>query len=150
VTGKADFTEEEWQLVVEGPATAGMILATADSGGTFRETWALAKAYSDARAHHGQSELLDTIVSSKPDFDKHGAHSGTELKDQGLERLRETAAVLAQKAAPDELDAYRTFAVDVATKVASAHEEHGERISPAEQAALDEVKAALAGSAAGS
>ena len=90
------------------------------------------------------------IVASKPDFDRHGAHSGAEIKEQGLERLRDTVALLGQKATPEDLDAYRKFVVDVATKVASAHEEHGQRISPAEQAALDEVTAALGGGAAGS
>ena len=42
MTSKADFTEQEWELVREGPPTAGMITLLASSGGTFRETWALA------------------------------------------------------------------------------------------------------------
>ena len=48
MTGKADFTAEEWELVREGPPTAGMMALTAEHGGTFRETWALAKAYAFA------------------------------------------------------------------------------------------------------
>jgi hypothetical protein len=59
---KNDFEEAEWDLVAEGPVTAGMIVLTADSGGTFRETLALARSYTDARKEHGQSELLDEIV----------------------------------------------------------------------------------------
>jgi len=34
LTGKADFTPEEWQSVLQGPATAGMIVVTAQRGGT--------------------------------------------------------------------------------------------------------------------
>src|SRR5262249_59368254 len=59
MTSKSEFTEQEWELLREGPPTAGMIAATASSGGTFRESWALAKALTEARQHNGESELLD-------------------------------------------------------------------------------------------
>ncbi|MCW2976775.1 MAG: hypothetical protein JWM06_2056, partial [Actinomycetia bacterium] len=62
MTGKSDFTDEEWKLVLEGPPTAGMIVMTAEGGGTFRETWALAQVYTEARKQQGESELLDAIV----------------------------------------------------------------------------------------
>ena len=42
MTGKADFTAEEWQLVLQGPPTGGMIVVTAQRGGTFRETLSIA------------------------------------------------------------------------------------------------------------
>src|SRR6266487_3948566 len=71
MTGKADFAEDEWRIVLEGPPSAGMIVATAQRGGTFRETLAIAKAYVEARKHHGESELLDEIVSAKPEIDPH-------------------------------------------------------------------------------
>src|SRR6185503_14777524 len=58
MTGKADFTEEEWKDVLQGPPTAGMMVAMAQRGGTFRETISMAKAYGEARKEHGQSELL--------------------------------------------------------------------------------------------
>ena len=38
MTGKADFTEEEWNLVREGPPTAGMIVLVSSKGGSFRES----------------------------------------------------------------------------------------------------------------
>jgi hypothetical protein len=28
MTGRADFTQEEWELVLEGPPSAGMIVVT--------------------------------------------------------------------------------------------------------------------------
>jgi hypothetical protein len=48
-----------------------------------------------------------------------------------------------QKATPDEVEAYRTFVLAVATRVAKAHEEEGEPISPAEQAAIEKVASTL-------
>jgi hypothetical protein len=44
MTTKADFTTEEWDLLLEAPPSAGIIVVTAQRGGTFRETIAMAKA----------------------------------------------------------------------------------------------------------
>ena len=70
MTRKADFTEEEWDIVLEGPTSAGMIVTTAERGGTFREAISMGKAYAEARKQHGESELLDEIVSAKPEVDR--------------------------------------------------------------------------------
>ena len=69
MTGKADFNAEEWELVLSAPPSAGLIVATAQRGGTFRESFSIAKAYTEARQRHGDSELLDEIVAAKPDMD---------------------------------------------------------------------------------
>ena len=74
ITGKADFTAEEWDAIAEGPTSAGMIVSTAERGGTFRESFAMAKAYAEARKEHGDSALLDELVSSKPEMDRTRAH----------------------------------------------------------------------------
>ena len=66
MTGKADFTEQEWELVREGPTAAGMYALMASTGGSFRETWALAKTYAEARQERGENELLDALVAEKP------------------------------------------------------------------------------------
>jgi hypothetical protein len=148
VTGKADFTTEEWETVLHGPPTAGLIVITAQRGGTFRETLALTQSYLEARKHHGQSELLDEIVSAKPALDRTHYDSPEALKEAGLEHLRAAVAVLQQKATADEVDSYSRFVLDLAGRVANAHREHGTSVSEAEQAALDEIAAALATSAA--
>jgi hypothetical protein len=143
VTGKADFTQEEWQLVLEGPPSAGLIVVTAQRGGSFRETIAIAKAYAEARRQHGESELLDEIVSAKPETDHTRYHSAEELKEQGLQHLRDAIAVLERKATPEEVEDYRRFVLNLAEKVANAHRENGQSVSPAEQAAIDEIAANL-------
>jgi hypothetical protein len=143
VTGKADFTQEEWQLVLEGPPSAGLIVVTAQRGGSFRETIAIAKAYAEARRQHGESELLDEIVSAKPETDHTRYHSAEELKEQGLQHLRDAIAVLERRATPEEVEDYRRFVLNLAEKVANAHRENGQSVSPAEQAAIDEIAANL-------
>jgi hypothetical protein len=147
MSAKSDFSPEEWQVVLEGPPSAGMIVVTAQRGGTFRETIAMAKAYVEARKQHGESELLDEIVSAKPEIDHTRYHSVEELKDHGLKNLRDAVELLGRKATPEELEEYRRFVLALAEKVASAHREGGQSISPAEQAAIQEITTTLGATA---
>jgi len=143
MTGKADFTEDEWKLLLEGPPSAGLIVVSAQRGGTFREAFAIGKAYTEARKQHGDSELLDEIVAAKPERDHTRYHSYDELKQAGLQHLRDAVALLEQKGTPAEVDDYRRFVLDLSQRVANAHREGGQQVSEAEQAAIDEISASL-------
>ena len=143
MTTKSEFTPEEWKLIQEGPVTAGMMLLAAESGGTFRETFALARAFTDARKKHGESELLDELVADKPQFDRHRYKTSEELHDEGLKLIGDAAAVVRAKASPEEAAAYNEFVVTAASSVAEAHKEHGQPVSEKEQAELDEIRAKL-------
>jgi hypothetical protein len=143
MTTKAAFSPDQWEAVLEGPPNAGMIVATAARGGMIRESIALSKSYVDARAQHGQSELLDEIVKAKPEIDHTIYHSPGELRDGGLEHIRGAVSLVASKATPDELDGYRHFVLALANNVAAAHREEGRGVSPREAAAIDEIATAL-------
>jgi peptidyl-tRNA hydrolase len=143
MTTQAAFTPEEWKVVLEGPSTAGMIVITAAHGGTFRETIAMSKAYTEARAQHGESELLDEIVSAKPKVDHTLYHSPEELRDQGLAHIRDAMALLETKATAEERDEYRRFVINLANEVAAAHREHGQDVSPAETEAIQQITTTL-------
>jgi hypothetical protein len=143
VANKDSFTEEEWELVREGPTSAGMIVLTAQKGGSFRETFAMAKAYTEARERHGGSELLDAIVSSKPAHDHTHYHSAAELEQAGLKHLRDAVALLEQKATPEEVEDYKGFVLTVADRVANAHKEGGVSVGDAERRAIEEIADAL-------
>jgi hypothetical protein len=149
MTDKSDFTEQEWDTVLKGPPAAGTIAATAAKGGTFKESFAIAKSYAEARQQHGASELLDAIVSAKPEVEHHMYHSYDELKQAGLEQLRDAVGVLASKATPDEVDDYRRFVLTLADHVANAHREDGMAVSGGEQAAIADITAALGGEGMG-
>src|SRR3954454_1311256 len=140
---KTDFTEQEWDQVLSGPPAAGMMVVMAHGGGMMRETFAMAKAYGEARKEHGKSQLLDEIVAAKPERDHTRFHSYDELKHHGLQLLQEAVATLERSATAEEVDDYRRFVLTVARRVAERHEEHGTNISPSEQAALDDLAAAL-------
>jgi hypothetical protein len=141
MTSKSEFTDQEWELLREGPTVAGLVAAAASSGGTFRESWTLAKSLSEARQHHGESELLDALAAEKPHAKRYGSRE--ELETQGLERLREAVTLLEQKATSDDVEAYGKFTLAVAERVAEAHKEGGQTVSPDEREALDKIAAAV-------
>jgi hypothetical protein len=141
MTTKADFTDEEWNVIREGPPAAGVLVLMAQGGGSFRETWALAKSYAEARKQPGQSQLLDELASEKPDVERHSTRE--EQESEGLKGLSEAIALLEQKATPEDVEAYRAFVLAVARRVAEAHEEEGQPISAAEQAAIDKVASTI-------
>src|SRR5207247_9082572 len=123
MTGKADFTEEEWELVREGPPTAGVVALSASKGGSFRESWAIAKVYAEARKEHGANQLLDDLVADNPKTKRFG--SAEEAESLGLKRLGEAVALLEQRAGPGAVSGYKHFTLDVAARAAEAPAENG-------------------------
>lgn len=146
---KADFNAEEWSTVVEGPVLAGMRVVTAHRGGTIRESLAMGKVYASARERQGESELADALVSSPPALDQERVRAVGDVGRATTEGLREALGILERKASPEELDTYKRFVLDVAEAAAKAHKEGGfigiggKQVSESEQAALDEIAAAL-------
>jgi hypothetical protein len=149
MTKKADFNAEEWSTLVEGPLLAGMRVITAGRGGTLRESLAMGQTYAQARRQHGESELLDDLVSAPPAMDPSRFRSGEDISAVSTERLREAVRLLDEKATPEEAEAYKAFVLALAEAAAKAHREGGfmkvggKQISEGEQAALDEIAATL-------
>ena len=149
VTGKADFSEQEWKQVLEGPTSAGMVVIASDRGGSIRETFSMAKVYAEARQQHGESQLLDEIVAAKPEMDRTRASSPEQLKENALQNVREAIEILKGKASDDEVAEYKKFVLGLAEHVAEARKEgflglSGERVSDDERAAIGEIETALA------
>lgn len=149
MTAKAHFNADEWSTVVEAPVLAGMRVVSAGRGGTIRESLAIGKVYAAARQSQGQSDLLDSIVSSPPAVDRQGLRDAGDLAGASTDRLREALRILQEKATVEEANAYRRFVMAVAQAAAEAHKEGGfigiggKRISDEERVALDEIDAIL-------
>ena len=150
MTKKADFNAEEWDTVVEGPVFAGLRVIAADRGGTIRESLAMGRVYQEARKEQGQSELLDDLVGSQPSIDRARAQQeGGDIVALAKERLTEAMRLLEEKATPEEVDAYKRFVMTVAQAAAAAHKEGGflgiggQKVSEAEEQALDEISITL-------
>ena len=150
MTTKADFDAEEWSTLVEGPMMAAMQVVAAERGGTIRESLAVGRAYTEARKHHGESELIDQLVATPPALDPARLkEAGGDLKAHAAERLRAATEILSAKATDEDADAYRKFVLLVAEAAANANREGGfmgvggKPVSANEQAAIDEIRRTL-------
>ena len=150
MTKRADFNAEEWATVVDGPLYAGLRVIAASRGGTLRETLAMGRVYQDARAHHGDSELLDELVQSPPSIDPaHVQEVQGNIATLASQQLHDAMEIVEAKSTAAEADSYKKFVMTVAQAVAGAHKEGGflgiggKEISDAENQALDEISAAL-------
>jgi hypothetical protein len=149
MTTKAEFNAEEWAQIVEAPAIGGLIVVTSQRGGTIRETVEMAKVYKEAREQHAGTDLLGEIVTSPPAADPRQFESQGQLRSEGLQRIRDSVALLESKASTEDVEAYRRFALTVAERVAERTKSGGvlgiggESVSEDESAALDEIAAAL-------
>jgi len=135
---KSDFTEQEWESLQKGVLGAGLLVSLSDRSffDTFKEAGALAKHVAAAKQSN-TSELVRELA------DVHGTGFGLtsspdKVEHETLEALQSAKAALEAKA-PDELDPYREFVVDVAQSVADAAG-GGES---AESGAIEKVRSAI-------
>jgi hypothetical protein len=135
---KSDFTEQEWESMQKGVTGAGLLVSLSDRGffDTFKEAGALGKHIAQAKQGNSSElirELADTRgtgfgMTTSPD----------KVERETLEALQAAKTTLATKA-PDELDSYRQFVVDITRSVAAAAG-GGET---AESETIEKVSAAL-------
>ena len=139
MAGKADFTEAEWKTLEKGVTGAGMLVAMADASlfDSFKEAGALASHLNAAR-QKSSSQLVRELAASHTGGFGIGT-SAQELETGTLEAIHSALATLQAKA-PDETSAYGELVLGVAESVAKAVS----GVAPAESAAIDKIKGALA------
>ena len=140
MAGKAEFTEQEWETLHKGVTGAGLLVSVSDRSffDSFKEAGALAKHVAGARKD-SSSELVRELAETRgTGFGV--TSSPAEIESETLEGLRSAVATLESKA-PDEVDAYKSFVLDVAQSVAEAAEGGSE----AEGAVVEKVRSALSG-----
>jgi hypothetical protein len=133
------FSESEIETLHRGATGAGLLVSVSDRAffDSFKEAGALAKHIAAARGS-SESALVKRVAA------EHGtgfgiATSPTEIESATLEALRAAVALLEAKA-PDELEAYRSFVLDLARSVAAAAP-GGDKV---EADAIAKIEAALA------
>jgi hypothetical protein len=138
---KADFSEEEWDTLRKGATGAGLLVSVSDRGffDSFKEAGALAKHMGKAR-ESGTSDLVRELASGR------GTGFGLtdrpdEVERETLEALRSAVPVLERKA-PEDVESYRKFVLDVARSVGEAA---GGGESAHEAETLEKIRTALGG-----
>jgi hypothetical protein len=137
MAGKADFTEEEWDALEKGVTGSGMLVSVAhrDFTDSFGEAKAIAKDLAANRQN--ASQLVRELAAT------HGTGFGlvatpNEVEEGTMSSLATAVAALSAKA-PDELESYRAFVLEVANKVAEAKG----GVQAEETAAIERITAAL-------
>jgi hypothetical protein len=147
MTNRSDYTDDQWKKVTMGPTAAGMLVIEADHGGAVKESFSMARSYTEVRKRGGASELLDVLANTQPKIDR-TVGTPEEMTERNLQHIRDGVAIVKQKADGQELQEYKDFIADVAKHVAEARKEgflglSGDLVSDKEQAALDQITEAL-------
>jgi hypothetical protein len=135
---KSDFTEQEWEQLRKGATGAGLLVAASDRSflDSFKEAGSLAKHLAGGRSD--ESELVRELAGERGSG--FGVRSSPEeIETETVEALRGAVGTLQAKA-PDEVEAYKSFVLEVAEAVGKAAG-GGE---PAEAATIEKIRAALA------
>jgi hypothetical protein len=137
MAGKADFTSEEWDQLRKGATGAGLLVSGSDRSfmDTFKEAKSLASYLKGSR--DDDSQLVRELSSeSGTGF---GVVASPSEVEGTIDSLRAAVETLQAKA-PDEVENYRAFVVELAETVARSAG-GGEEV---EAAAVEKIKAALA------
>jgi hypothetical protein len=135
---KSDFTEQEWEQLRKGATGAGLLVSVSDRSffDSFKEAGSLAKHLAGGRTD--ESELVRELATERGSG--FGVRSAPqEIESETVEALRGAVSTLQAKA-PDEVEAYRSFVLEVAEAVGKAAG-GGEA---AEAATIETIRAALA------
>ena len=162
MTSKADFTQEQWQLILDVPVMVGMgVMIAGKSGlGTMKESFALTKEMIDAVKDHADNELIQSVVNARlKDKEKSSAEvltnnpytgQGREgLVDAAVEKCEQVCTVLAENCTDQEAREFKQWAMRIGEKVAMAASEGGflgfggEQVSAEEKQALARISQAL-------
>jgi hypothetical protein len=113
------LTEAEVETLRKGALGAGLLVSVSDRGffDSFKEAGTLAKHVAAARGN-SQSAVVRQVAEGR------GVGFGVttppaEIESGTLDALRSSVQLLQNKA-PDELEAYRSFVLDLARSVAAA------------------------------
>lgn len=138
MAGKADFTEEEWEQLRKGATGAGLLVSASDRSffDSFKEASSIAKYLGGSR--DDDSQLVRELSSERGTGFGLVASPG-EVENETNEALRAAVATLRSKA-PDELESYRAFVLELAESVGRAA--GGGDV--AEASAIEKIRAALA------
>ena len=160
---KADFTPDEWKLLLQSPIVAGVAISAADPSGLIglmKESMASARALIQAETDPNADALVKAVAS---DFETSagrglaqdgvkaaisGAKAPADIVSKALDSLKAASALLDAKGGPDAAP-FKTWLAGVAKSVAEAAPEGGflgfggTQVSEAEKATVAHIAEAL-------
>jgi transcription antitermination factor NusG len=157
MTGKADYTDEEWNRLRRAPFVAGTAISLADPGGPIELSHETIATLKEASTPPSREQLLlevsqdimsmvnqkqNPLAGFKPD---RSAPAGTWVLDE----LSAVSDILRAKGTLEEAEAFRRWLLAVAQGAANAAKEGGfmgfgaVRVSEGEQEMLEKLRSTL-------
>lgn len=157
MTGKADYTDEEWTRLRRAPFVAGLAISLADPGGPIEmshETIATLKTASTPPSREQllievSQDIMSMVNQKQNPLAGFKPESSALAGKTVLDELSAVNDILSAKATPEEADAMRRWLVDVAQAAADSAKEGGfmgvgaVRVSEGEQKMLEQLRSAL-------
>ena len=158
MTIKQNFTDEEWQLLLDVPPMVGLaVMVAGKSGlGSMKEAWALSRGVLSAKDGYEGNELVHSLVDARlKDGEKsqveslsnpYTGKSPEEILTEVQSMCQQVKSVLAEKSNEDEAAGFVDWAISVGERVANAAREgglfdfSGERVSAEEAYVIEKVK----------
>ena len=149
------LTSEETNKLIQAVTTAGLAVAIADMGiiSTAIEATAMAKEVVGAGQKYPNNALIQAAFSEEALKQGFGKESTKELTpenalSEAIAIINEAVTLASSKVSPEEVQDYKQLIYDVADRVANAagsglFGSGKQKVSPEEQAALTQIKAAL-------
>ena len=137
MAGKADFTEEEWDQLRKGATGAGLLVSVSDR--SFLDSLKEASSFAHflIGSREDDSQLVRELAS------EHGTGFGaiaTPSEVQEADEALRTAVATLRSKAPDDVESYRAFVLELAETVSKAAKGGDE----AEADAIERIRTALA------
>ena len=161
MTGKSNFTPDEWKVLLQSVMAAGIAITAAEPSGLWgllKESFAGGTELAKAKTDPGTNALIKAVVDDFSTAEGSAARDAlkakfkdskpAQIKNKCIEVLRETAAIVDSKA-PSDSAAYKRWLQQISQHVAEAANEGGflgaggVPISEAEKATLTEISTAL-------
>ena len=163
MAGRANFSDEEWNLLRAAPVLVASGMSVSDPSGligSIKEAYYGMSSMMESYKQSGQLELINALLADKnmPAMPDRGTLLGEGSREQQFDNLkaavlgkvREALALLGTKASPEEVASYKKMIATVAEETAKASKEGGflgfggERVSDGEQSFLDQANSLLA------
>ncbi len=161
MTGKSNFTPDEWKVLLQSVMAVGIAITAAEPSGLWgllKESFAGGTELAKAKTDPGTNALIKAVVDDFSTAEGSAARDAlkakfedskpAQIKNKCIEVLRETAAIVDAKA-PGDSAAYKRWLQQISQHVAEAANEGGflgaggVPISEAEKATLTEISTAL-------
>ena len=162
MASKADFSPEQWQLILDIPVAVGMGVMVAGKSdlGTLKESFSITNEFLEAVTAHQGNELILSVVNAwirdedKPSLKSiknslHAASGCDDLVNSAVDKCHQVNKLLAEKCSEAESQEFRQWSMKIGEIVAMATAEGGfpgfidERLNKEEKAALSGISKAL-------